>query len=207
VVDVVVMVGNNVGTASAIRGDSGSNLCFSLIEKTIFSRPNEVICFSLPLPLPSTQARDAWGTISTGADRGGCVAGTDPATSDVTESTLAESSGISLRSGQDRVMSIAGVVVNCGWDSQQSVSRFQIRQLRFSNRRPFSIDSAHLEKTDESRRPHQNQKRSGWSECRDYSPLHMPNRFSTFLVSTLCILPASTDSIGVSSRIGMVELI
>ena len=35
------------------------------------------------------------------------------------------------------------------WWSQQKVSRFQSRQLRFSSRRPFSSDSAHLEKTGE----------------------------------------------------------
>lgn len=32
----------------------------------------------------------------------------------------------------------------------------------------------------------------------------MPNKFSTFLVSTLCIFAGSTDSIGVASLTGIV---
>lgn len=35
-------------------------------------------------------------------------------------------------------------------------------------------------------------------------PVHMPNRFSTFLVSTLRIFVESTDSIGISSLTGIV---
>ena len=45
--DVVVasVDGKNMGTASAIDGDNGSNCFFSLIEMTIFSSPADVICF------------------------------------------------------------------------------------------------------------------------------------------------------------------
>lgn len=69
------------------------------------------------------------------------------ASSEAIDSTLAESSGKSLDPGRLLSYSISGVVVSCGWCSQQNVSRFHILQLRFSNRRPSSIDSAHLEKT------------------------------------------------------------
>lgn len=65
------------------------------------------------------------------------------------DSTLAERPGTSLRLGLDLANSIVGVVVwlCCGWGSQQSVSRFHNRQVRFSSRRPSSIDSAHFENT------------------------------------------------------------
>ena len=67
--------------------------------------------------------------------------------SEDTESTLADSSGTSLRPGLGCAMAMAGVVANCGCVSQHRVSRFQMRQLRFSSLRPFSMDSAHFEKT------------------------------------------------------------
>lgn len=65
------------------------------------------------------------------------------------DSTLAERPGTSLRLGLDLAKSIVGVVVwlCCGWCSQQRVSRFHNRQVRFSSRRPSSIDSAHFENT------------------------------------------------------------
>lgn len=102
--------------------------------------------------------------------------------SETTESTLDESAGMSFFFGLGLGSLIAGVVDFRGWVSQHMVSRPHIRQLRFSSLRPSSTVSAHLEKT-----------------------LHMPYRFSTFLVSTLRIFPASTDSIGISSRTGMVD--
>ena len=37
----------------------------------------------------------------------------------------------------------------------------------------------------------------------EVSPDHMPKRFSTFLVSTLCILAASTVKTGAANREGM----
>lgn len=43
-----------------------------------------------------------------------------------------------------------------------------------------------------------------WQESTVNSPVHMPNRFSTFLVSTLRIFVESTDSIGISSLTGIV---
>lgn len=102
------------------------------------------MCFSRPLLLPwvSWWSRERLDRISTGAER---VA--SKAASDETESTLVDSSGTSLLRGLDLEKSIAGVVVNCGCDSQQSVSRFHIRQLKFSSRRPSSMESAHREKT------------------------------------------------------------
>ena len=47
---VMFVEGKYVGTTSVIEGDSGSRSFFSLIDMTIFSSPNDVICFSLPLP-------------------------------------------------------------------------------------------------------------------------------------------------------------
>jgi len=37
----------------------------------------------------------------------------------------------------------------------------------------------------------------------EVSPVHMPKRFSTFLVSTLCIFAASTVKTGAANRDGM----
>lgn len=102
------------------------------------------MCFSRPLHLPWARwcSLDGFDRISTGA-----VIVASKAASDVTESTLVDSSGKSLLRGLDLEKSIAGVVVSCGCDSQQSVSRFHIRQLKFSSRRPSSMESAHREKT------------------------------------------------------------
>ena len=102
------------------------------------------MCFSRPLLLPCARwcSLEILDRISTGA-----VSVASKAASDETESTLVDNSGTSLLRGLDLEKSIAGVVVNCGCDSQQSVSRFHIRQLKFSSRRPSSIESAHREKT------------------------------------------------------------
>lgn len=56
-------------------------------------------------------------------------------------STLAESSGMSLRSGHDDARALVEVaVVDCDCGSQQNVSRAQTLQLKFSRRRPSSSD-------------------------------------------------------------------
>lgn len=62
--------------------------------------------------------------------------------SEDTESTLSDNAGTSEEAGLDRLSS--KLLVVC---SQQKVSRFQSLQLKFSNRLPCSMDSAHLEKT------------------------------------------------------------
>lgn len=160
------------------------------------------MCFSLPREFAAVVGefccRD--DTISTGAVGGDRDSSESSESSDDSESTLLDSSGMSFRLGLGHAISIAGVVANCGCVSQQSVSRFQMRQLRFSRRRPFSIESAHFEKTE---RPVSN---LHWSVAQDVcSPLHMPNRFSTFLVSTSRILPASIESIGFSNLTGMFD--
>jgi len=143
---------NTAGMASEMLGDKGPISCLSLIEQTIFSKPNEVMCFSFPrdaaMVVGGFRFECVWisnGAVGEDGDDGDSSVASD--SSDDTESTLAESSGTSLRPGLDVLMSIAGVVANCGCVSQQRVSRFHIRQLRFSNRLPFSIDSAHFEKT------------------------------------------------------------
>jgi hypothetical protein len=79
-------------------------------------------------------------------------------------------------------MEMAGVVeLASETGSQQKVSLFHNRQLRFSNLRPSSSEPAHLENT-----------------------VHMLKRFSTLRVSTLWIRPTSTVRTGVFSREGMV---
>ena len=69
--------------------------------------------------------------------------------SEETESTLVDSSGncfVDRGTPMDPEIDNSGAVA---WVSglQQNVSRFHIRQLRFSNLRPSSIESAHLENT------------------------------------------------------------
>lgn len=136
------------GTASAIDGDKGSISFLSLIEITIFSKPREVICFSLPLlRLSSELGLGPWMLISTAPISNLRWPSIRSASSDANESTLADNSGTSFDPGPGLETSIGGVVVNCGCDSQQRVSRPQILQLRFSNLRPSSIDSAHRENT------------------------------------------------------------
>lgn len=79
-------------------------------------------------------------------------------------------------------MEMAGVVeLASETGSQQKVSLFHNRQLRFSNLRPSSSEPAHLENT-----------------------VHMLKRFSTLRVSTLWIRATSTVRTGVFSREGMV---
>ena len=147
------------GIASDMLGERGPISCLSLIEQTIFSNPRDVMCFSLPreaaIVVGGLRLDEVW--MSRGAVGGvgeGCASSAVSDSSDDKESTLAESSGTSLQPGLGRAMSIAGVVENCGVVSQQRVSRFHIRQLKFSNLRPFSIDSAHFEKTETSLATH-----------------------------------------------------
>ena len=45
---VMSVEGSTAGMASEILGERGPISCLSLIEHTIFSRPNDVRCFSLP---------------------------------------------------------------------------------------------------------------------------------------------------------------
>ena len=62
------VVGRESGTFSVMEGESGTMSFFSLMDWTIFSNPNEVICFSRPrllVKLPRDDAGDV-RTISTG---------------------------------------------------------------------------------------------------------------------------------------------
>ena len=157
----------------------GCSSC-SCMEETIFSRWTEVICFSLPRLLDWNECAASVepGVIAKGAVcRCWCRSSSSEA-SDTAESTLADNSGTSTFGGLELVISIAGVVASWGCGSQQSISRFQTRQLRFSNRRPSSIESAHFEKTTVTR-PYQyssGNRRSFGCDC-----LHppIPTRFST----------------------------
>jgi hypothetical protein len=80
-------------------------------------------------------------------------------------------------------MEMAGVVeLASETGSQQKVSLFHSRQLKFSNLRPSSNEPAHLENT-----------------------VHMLKRFSTLRVSTLWIRPTSTVKTGAFNREGMVS--
>ena len=201
----VSTAGTKLGTALAIDSGKGSIGLFSLIEKTIFSNPNDVRCFSRPLLVES------WSIVSLGLDgflisRGSvcmrfrhCI---NSAPFDCTESTLLDSSGISRFFGRGLSVSLAGEDGNCGCESQQNVSRFHILQLIFSNLRPSSIDSAHFEKT-----CHESVCRSvDEHHYRQNAPVHMPCRFSIFLVSILCIFPASIVTTGAAILDGMLEI-
>lgn len=141
--------GRTWGMASEILGESGSMFCLSFMEHTIFSKPRDVMCFSLPrlVAMVVGGVRVGEGLMWRGAVGDGLGSSDTFESSDAKESTLAESSGTSLRPGLDLAKSIAGVVASSGCVSQQSVSRFHMRQLRFSSLRPFSIESAHFEKT------------------------------------------------------------
>lgn len=142
--------GSTAGMASEMLGERGPISGLSLIEYTIFSKPKDVMCFSLPREFATIvgELRCREDRISTGEVGGDRDSSESSESSDDSESTLFDSSGKSFRLGLGLAISIAGVVASCGCVSQQSVSRFQMRQLRFSSLRPFSIESAHFEKTE-----------------------------------------------------------
>jgi len=203
---VVFAIGGAEGNESAMNDDRGSSSFFSLMLITIFSKPSDVICFSVPLLRLSTCSESSLRIdglmMSRGAVCGFACCSIRSSTSDATESTLADSSGISLDFGLELATLIAGVVASCGCASQQKVSRFHNLQLRFSSLRPSSIDSAHFENT--ARRDQLLPVAQGGLLSKgEVSPVHMPKRFSTFLVSTLCILAASTVKTGAANREGM----
>lgn len=142
--------GRNAGIAPAMVGESGSIDCLSCIDATIFSKPQGVMCFSLPL-LTEKSGYDVLGDevfILRGAL--GERLGSSSGSSESSDSTLEESAGTSFFLGLGLESPIAGVVASFGWVSQQSVSRAHIRQLRFSNLRPSSTVSAHFEKTEQT---------------------------------------------------------
>lgn len=124
------------------------------------------------------------------------------ASSSAKESRLPERLGISeVTEGADRLarLEMEGAVA-LAWGSQQKVSRFHNLQLRFSNRRPCSNDSEHLENTGFSL-----VSGVGCHALRArHSPVHMLKRFSTLLVSTLWMSPTSTVRTGASNLAGMV---
>jgi hypothetical protein len=107
------------------------------------------------------------------------------ASSSESESRLPERLGTSVEYRPSEVldaMEMAGVVALASeTGSQQKVSLFHNLQLKFSSRRPSSKEPEHLEKT-----------------------VHMLKRFSTFLVSTLCIRPTSTVRTGALKPEGMI---
>jgi hypothetical protein len=90
------------GMASVIDGDKGSICFLSLMEITIFSRPSGVMCFSRPL-LPVKLSCDNFlcppRIMSSGSTFGGCRLDRSPS-SDVIDSTDADSSGTSLDPGR-----------------------------------------------------------------------------------------------------------
>jgi hypothetical protein len=99
-------------------------------------------------------------------------------------------------------MEMAGVVALASeTGSQQKVSLFHNRQLKFSSLRPSSNELAHLENTVNT-----------LVLCpltqfqREHSPVHMLKRFSTLRVSTLWIRPTSTVKTGAFNLEGMVFL-
>jgi len=150
---VMLVEGIADGTASTIMGDRGSMSCFSCIEETIFAIRNDEMCFSVPRLVAivglDLGACDNLFSISFGAvEKVDCTWSCQPSSdfSEAKDSALADSSGTSFFLGRGGVVNV-GEVVNCGWDGQQSVSRFHILQLRFSSRRPSSMKGAFLAKT------------------------------------------------------------
>jgi hypothetical protein len=128
------------------------------------------------------------------------------ASSSASESKLPDRLGTSAEYRPSELlaeMEIAGVVALASEiGSQQNVSLFHNRQLRFSSLRPSSSDPAHLEKTEV------------WLVCARSrsirtvnSPVHMLKRFSTFRVSTLWIRPTSTVKTGASNREGIMSIL
>jgi hypothetical protein len=121
-------------------GESGARSCFSLIVFTIFSRSIEVMCFSLRLRLSDDSCRPPCGRLEDGHRR----VDISSTSEEEVESRLEESSGTSCGEASFRLRSKAkpGDGVRSG--AQQNVSREYILQLRFSNRLPSAIESAHL---------------------------------------------------------------
>jgi hypothetical protein len=175
------MVGGAAGRLAASVGERGSKSVFSLMLMIIFSRPSDVMCFSLPrLRLSAESSAPSARRLECRGNVAGLTVCLLSASSDAAESTLEDNDGTSFALGCRRKTRIAGVVARCGCASQQKVSLFHNLQLRFSSRLPSSIDSAHFEKT-----------------------IHIPKRLSTFLGSTLCILAASTVRTGAAKREGI----
>jgi hypothetical protein len=197
------MVSGIVGRLAAIFGDRGSMSVFSLMLMIIFSSPKDVMCFSLPLLRLSAESSASSGTCfefrGNGVALAVCIFSVS---SDAAESTLEDSEGISFGLGCRGRTWIAGVVARCGCASQQNVSLFHSLQLRFSNLFPSSMDSAHLEKTGSS-----SQNACLSARRKRHVPIHIPKRLSTFLGSTLCILPASTVRTGAAKREGIAAVL
>ncbi len=131
------------------------------------------------------------------------------ASSSTTESTLPDNwgtsgilcSGISLGSVVAAHRGEVAVAV-----SQQNVSRFHNRQLRFSNRRPCSTESAHLEKTEQVGlamiyTPHKTV-----GDPFSHLPVHMLKRFCALCVSTLWMTFGSTVRTNPSALQGIVPV-
>jgi hypothetical protein len=120
---------------------------------TIFSKSSGVMCRSRPLlrTQPESCRWTRGREMFTGAEvEFASSLSNSIASSSAKESTLPDKSGISAvyRPLEFREqIEIAGVVALASPCSQQKVSRFHNRQLRFSNRRPSSSEPAHREKT------------------------------------------------------------
>jgi len=161
----VMVLGADTGccgviVASGARGgrllrESGSRSFFSLIVITIFSRSSGVMCRSRPrLRLCTESCRWIWGrVISTGAEVEVEVlsVSNSRASSSASESRLPDRLGTSAEYRPSELlaeMEMAGVVeLASEIGSQQKVSLFHNRQLKFSSLRPSSNEPAHLENT------------------------------------------------------------
>jgi hypothetical protein len=110
------------------------------------------------------------------------------ASSSASESRLPDRLGTSAEYRPSELlaeMEMAGVVeLASETGSQQKVSLFHSRQLKFSNLRPSSNEPAHLENTANVSLRHE------WNSKEVHSPVHMLKRFSTLRVSTLWIRQA-----------------
>ena len=125
------------------------------------------------------------------------------ASSSASESRLPDRLGTSVEYRPSELlaeMEMAGVVeLASETGSQQNVSLFHSRQLKFSNLRPSSNEPAHLENTANVSLRHE------WNSKEVHSPVHMLKRFSTLRVSTLWIRPTSTVKTGAFNLEGMLS--
>jgi hypothetical protein len=128
------------------------------------------------------------------------------ASSSVSESRLPDRLGTSAEYRPSELLAeieIAGVVALASeTGSQQNVSLFHNRQLKFSSLRLSSRDPAQRKKTIVGLV--YNDICTIFQPWIKDSPVHMLKRFSTLRVSTLCIRPTSTVKTGASSLEGMV---
>ena len=203
-----VVMDSTGGDRGMMGSGAVSGSLASMMETTIFSSSSEVMWRSRPrlrLLAHESCLCILGRTISTGL----VSALRSTASSSATESTLPDSCG------RSSAVALRGYWMSCGWvvqaemsassPSQQKVSRFHSRQLRFSSRLPWATESRHLAKTGAICGQHTGLGQSRVAEEPD-SPVHMLKRLAGLVVSTLWMTFASTWRTGASKVIGMMTV-